>query len=140
MPPGAEIEIAVKHPDPGLMAAVIDIKAAAAARTDLGIAADHLERHPGAILAGDVGTQPVVPGVADTEADEGRALHVLLIDPPTCGPDERIVGLSVRKVREALQADADVAAEIPAAYVRCRHDRRHRLHTWQIGRTCHRRH
>ena len=96
------------------MIAVIDVEAAAA-RAELGVAADRLELHLGAVFTGDVEAQPVVPGIAEADAEEERVLDVLLVDAPARRPDEAAIGLLKSNRLELLVADADVAAQIPAA-------------------------
>ena len=70
-PPGAEIEIDVGEEHRRLMIAVIGIEASAA-RAEFGVAAEGLELRAGAIFASDIEAQPVVPLIADAEADEER--------------------------------------------------------------------
>src|SRR6266481_6294095 len=96
------------------MVEVHDVEAAAA-RAELGEAADHLAFAGGAVFAGHVEAQPVVPLVTDTEADEGGVLDVPLIDAPARRPHEGGVGLGVDEIGELLASDTDIAAQIPTA-------------------------
>src|SRR3954451_17642024 len=106
-PPGSEIEIGVGEEHPGRVAAFIQIEAAAA-RTELGVAAECLERRARAVFSREIGAQPVVQGVADADTIKCRVAYVDLIHPPACGPDERRVGLEMIEGREVLLADPDV--------------------------------
>jgi hypothetical protein len=74
--------------------ALHDVEAGAAG-AELGEAAGRLEAGPGAIFAGHIEPQPVIPGVADAHAEDGRVLDVLLHDRPTRRPDEHRIGLAV---------------------------------------------
>src|SRR5262245_24076539 len=124
-PPRAEIEVHVGEDHRCLVVEIIDVEAAAA-RAELGVAADRLALAGAAELAGDVGAEPGVPLITETEADESDVLDVLLVDAPPGRPHERGVGLGMVEVAEALASDADVAAQIPAAEFldRRRHGRR----------------
>src|SRR5256885_1842478 len=112
--PGAELDVGVGHQHPGRMVGLVDVEAAAE-RAELGVAADRLERVLHAVFGRGVEPQPGIPLEADAAADEGGVAHLALIDAPARRPDERLVGLGVVELLEVLCADADVAAQIPAA-------------------------
>jgi outer membrane immunogenic protein len=113
-PPGTEVDIEIGQRDDRAVVAVIDVEEAAAGA--IIVAADRLELDVGAIFAGQIETQPAVPLIADAGADEDRVLDVLLVDAPRRGPRAAGGDVGLREIErlEALCADADVAAQIPA--------------------------
>src|SRR3974390_1184136 len=82
-PPGAEIDIGIGQGDPGRMLGLDVVeahlrrpKALGWAEIDgPGIAADDLEIRLGAVLAGQIATHPVVPGVAYAESEKARIAY-----------------------------------------------------------------
>src|SRR5262249_5882169 len=94
-PPGAEIDIGVGQEHRRRDVALHDVETVAAAGSEFGEAAGRFEARPGAIFAGHIEPQPVVPGVADAHAEDGTVLDVFLHDRPTRWPDEYRVGLAV---------------------------------------------
>jgi hypothetical protein len=124
--PGAEIDIGVREEQPFRLQGAILV----GLRT-----ADDIEAGEGglaAIFAGHVETQPVVPLIADAEAENRRAVEVLVHDVDGAG-EQRVV-----ETADLLIAHADVAAEIPASGEildgRQLHRGKHRRHVGRCGR------
>jgi len=81
-----------------------------------------------AILAGDVGAQPLVEAVADADAAEGGGVKTLVLRPEIGGAGVE----GVFDLVDPLVGKADVAAQIPAAVIGRLH-RRRRLDHRNVG-------
>ena len=82
--PGAEIDIGVEQPDPGLDVGGVFVGASAIVGRKAAIGAGILvvgEKHSAAaIFAGDVEAEPMTGVVAEADAEQRRALDVLVED------------------------------------------------------------
>jgi hypothetical protein len=93
-----------------------------------------LEGDLGAVFTGDVGTEPAVELITDTDAEQHPAVEAMAKLVPHRGGRQRVVRIDVQLAVGGV-GHADVAAQIPAAEIlhrgrrishrRRRHDGRH---------------
>ena len=108
-PPGAEIDIGVGENDPLVLGGMIGVGADAAR---IGDAVGAVELRIAAIFTGDVTAEPVVELVADAEAEDARGVEAVMLHRRGQGCVERVV-----QPVDALIAESDIAAQIPAAEI-----------------------